>query len=122
MRQHRLEPDKPGSLVNQGRLQGRDFMLAQCFTDNVEPIRQRGIAEDLLGRTSASGRMVASIDFSGLMSSTCARARAAAKLPMEPLDCCMAILSIPEVKGDGAGFRAFGENSMTDRLLRVLGH
>ena len=53
MRQHRLEPDKPGSLVNRGRLQGGDFMLAQCFTDNVEPIRQGGIAEDLLGRTSA---------------------------------------------------------------------
>jgi hypothetical protein len=29
-------------------------MLTQCFTDNVEPIRQRGIAEeDLLDRTSA---------------------------------------------------------------------
>ena len=28
-------------------------MLTQCFTDNVESIRQGGIAEDLLGRTSA---------------------------------------------------------------------
>ena len=41
---------------------------------------------------------------------------------MEPLDCCMAILGLDELKGDGAGFRAFGENSMADRLLRVLGH
>src|ERR1700722_11371665 len=66
--------------------------------------------------------MVASIDFSGLMSSTCARARAAAKLPMEPLDCCMAILSIQEVKGDGPGFGAVGAHPVSNCSLRVLRH
>src|SRR5580704_4798881 len=69
-----------------------------------------------------SGRMVATIDFSGLMSSTCARARAAAKLPMEPLDCCMSILGMQELKGDGTGFGALGAHAMADRLLRVLRH
>ena len=122
MRQHRLEPDKPGSLVNRGRLQGGDFMLAQCFTDNVEPIRQGGIAEDLLAAPLPSGRMVATIDFSGLMSSTCARASAAARLPIDSLDCCTAILGIQEFKGDSAGFGALGAHAISDCLLRVLRH
>ena len=69
-----------------------------------------------------SGRMVATIDFSGLMSSTCARARAAAKLPMELLDCCIAILGVQELKGDSAGFGALGAHAMSDCLLRVLRH
>src|SRR4249919_1147680 len=66
--------------------------------------------------------MVATIDFSGLMSSTCARARAAARLPMEPLDCCMAILGMQELKGDDAGFGALGAHAMPGCLLRVLRH
>src|SRR5580704_14364628 len=69
-----------------------------------------------------SGRRVATIDFSGLMSSTCARARAAARLPMELLDCCMAILGIQELKGDGAGFGALGAHAMANGLPRVLRH
>src|ERR1700722_12895245 len=64
--------------------------------------------------------MVATSDFSGLMSSTCARARAAAKLPIESLDCCMPILSFQQLKGDGAGFGARGAHTMADGLLRVL--
>jgi len=66
--------------------------------------------------------MVATIDFSGLMSSTCARARAAARLPMESLNCCMSILGIQELKGDGTGFGALGAHAMADCLLRVFGH
>ncbi len=41
---------------------------------------------------------------------------------MEPLDCCMAILGIQELKGDGAGFGALGAHAMADGLLRVLRH
>ena len=41
---------------------------------------------------------------------------------MEPLDCCMAILRIQELKGDGTGFGALGAHAMADRLLRVLRH
>ena len=66
--------------------------------------------------------MVATIDFSGLMSSTCARARAVARLPMEPLDWCIAILGMQELNGDGAGFGALGAHAVTDGLLRVLRH
>src|SRR6516162_11233854 len=69
-----------------------------------------------------SGRMVATIDFSGLTSSTCARARAAARLPMEPLDCCMSILGIQKLEGDGAGFGALGAHAVANCLLRVLRH
>ena len=46
--------------------------------------------------------IVATIDFSGLTNSTCALASAAAKLPIELLDCCMVILSFEEFECDGA--------------------
>jgi hypothetical protein len=65
--------------------------------------------------------MVATIDFSGLTSSICALASAAAKLPIELLDCCMAVLSL-KLEGNGAGFRAPRTHAMPDRLLRVLRH
>src|SRR5689334_6633776 len=65
--------------------------------------------------------MVATSDFSGLVSSACAFARAPAIVPMVSLDRCMAFsLYLDEVEIDGAGFRAHGPNAMPDRLLGVL--
>src|SRR5271169_3270443 len=69
-----------------------------------------------------SARIVATIDFSGLTSSICALASAAAKLPIELLDCCMAVLSLEQLERNGAGFRAPRTHAMPDRLLRVLRH
>src|ERR1700691_356934 len=66
--------------------------------------------------------MVPIRDFSGLTSSICALARAAARLAMHSLDRCMIILHFEEVEADGAGFRALGPDAMTDRLMGVLGH
>src|SRR5580704_17378050 len=66
--------------------------------------------------------MVPIRDFSGLTSSICALARAAARLAMPSLDRCMMILRFEEVEADGAGFRALGPDAMTDRLMRVLRH
>src|SRR6202050_1503701 len=64
--------------------------------------------------------MVPIRDFSGLTSSICALARAAARLAMPSLDRCMMILRFEEVEADGAGFRALGPDAMTDRLMRIL--
>src|SRR5580704_7217222 len=66
--------------------------------------------------------MVPTRDFSGLTSSICALARAAARLAMPSLDRCMIILRLEEVEADGAGFRALGPYTVTDRLMRVLRH
>src|ERR1700722_19128932 len=66
--------------------------------------------------------MVPIRDFSGLTSSICALARAAAKLAMHSLDRCMIILHFEEVEADGAGFRALGPDAVTDRLMGILGN
>src|ERR1700730_15445917 len=67
--------------------------------------------------------MVATSDFSGLVSSTWALARAAAMVAMVSLERCMAgALHGEQIKVHGAGFRASGPDPMPDRLLGVLRH
>src|SRR2546425_8512463 len=64
--------------------------------------------------------MVATSDFSGLVNSACALAKAAAIAPMESLERCMGALHAEDIKAQGAGSRAFGPDSVADRLLGVL--
>ena len=78
-------------------------MLAKGLAHDVEPAGQRGIAERALGSPGPLGRMVATRDFSGLDSSACALANAAARQAMDSLDCCMAALLDEEVEAHGAG-------------------
>src|SRR4029077_15220010 len=67
--------------------------------------------------------MVATSDFSGLVSSACALASAAARQAMDSLDrCCIAALQAEEVETDGAGFRPPGADAMAPRLLGILRH
>src|SRR5271169_4378974 len=66
--------------------------------------------------------MVATSDFSGLVSSACAFASAPAREAMDSLDRCMAALLDEEVEAHGPGFRAFGADAMADRLLGILRH
>src|SRR4051812_46079812 len=67
--------------------------------------------------------MVATSDFSGLVSSAWALARAAAMVPIESLERCMAArLHADDIKADGAGFRALGPDPVPDRFLDILWH
>src|SRR5262249_55889403 len=66
--------------------------------------------------------MVATSDFSGLVNSACALASAAAIVPMDSLERCMAALHAQHIKADRAGFGSSGSNTVPDRLLGVLGH
>src|SRR5580704_3007845 len=66
--------------------------------------------------------MVATRDFSGLVSSGCALANAAARQAMDSLDRCMAALLDEEVEAHGAGFRALGADAVADRLLGIFRH
>src|SRR5262249_38198297 len=66
--------------------------------------------------------MVATSDFSGLLSSACALASAAAMVPMDSLERCMAPLHAQEIKAHRTGFGSFGSNTVADRLLGVLRH
>src|SRR5580658_7891936 len=66
--------------------------------------------------------MVAVRDFSGLTSSACALASAAARLAMDGLDLCTAALHAHEIKAHRPRLRALGPNAMADRLLGVLRH
>src|SRR5258708_21282137 len=66
--------------------------------------------------------MVAASNFSGLVSSDCALARAPAIAPIDSLERCMVRLHFEEIEADGAGFGALGPEAMPDRLLGVLRH
>src|SRR6266567_452386 len=66
--------------------------------------------------------MVATSDFSGLVSSACALASAAAMVPMDSLERCMAALHAQDIKAHRTGFGSFGSNAMADRFLGVVRH
>src|ERR1700728_4006270 len=66
--------------------------------------------------------MVATSDFSGLASSACALARAAAIAPIVSLDRCMAVPLGEKIKADRARLRALGPNAMAGGFLGVLWH
>src|SRR3954463_6710707 len=66
--------------------------------------------------------MVAVSDFSGLIRSIWALARAAAMAPMVSLERCIGHLHIDEVKADCPRLRTFGSQPMAGRLLGILRH
>src|ERR1700693_3233602 len=66
--------------------------------------------------------MTAVSDFSGLVISAWALARAAAMAPMVSLERCMAHLHVQEVKADGAGFGPLGSHNVAGCLLGVFRH
>src|SRR3954453_16181315 len=61
-------------------------------------------------------------DFSGLVSSIWAFARAPAIAPMLSLERCMTDLHVMKVEADRARFGAFGPDAMPNRFLGVLWH
>src|SRR5271169_2940349 len=66
--------------------------------------------------------MVATSDFSGLVSSACAFASAAAIAPIVSLDRCMAVLPGEKIKAERARLRSLGPNAVAGRLLGVFRH
>src|SRR6185437_5143054 len=58
-------------------------------------------------------------DFSGLVSSPCALASAAAMAPMVSLERCIG--GLQKIEADGAGFRAFGLEAVPGGLPGILG-
>src|ERR1700686_1561996 len=66
--------------------------------------------------------MVAVSDFSGLVSSACALARAPAMVPIDSLDRCMGCLHAQDIEAHGPGFRPFGPYAVPHRLLGVFRH
>src|SRR6516162_1814713 len=67
-------------------------------------------------------RIVATSDFSGLVSSACALASAAAMVPIDSLQRCMAALHAQDIKAHRTGFGSFGSNTVPDGLLGIPGH
>src|SRR5262245_21706764 len=66
--------------------------------------------------------MVAVRDLSGLMSSACALAKAAASAATDSLDRGMGRFRLQHIKADSSRARALGPHPMADRLFGVLGH
>src|SRR3954468_16268868 len=122
MRQHRREPDQPRLGVDRGGLHGRDLMPAQALAHELQPPRERGIAKAALSPARDGEGIVAAQDFSGLASSACALASAAALAPMLWLGRAMAGLPTREREADRARAGALGPEPVPDRLPGVLGH
>src|SRR5580700_2627914 len=61
-------------------------------------------------------------DFSGLVSTVCALARAAARAAIDSLDRCIFGLLLQHFEADRPGLGALGPHPMAEGLLGVLGH
>src|SRR5262249_40425135 len=66
--------------------------------------------------------MVAVNDFSGLISSACALAKAKASAATDSLDRCMGRLHRQDIKTHCSGSGASSSDPVTDRLLGILRH
>src|SRR5256886_10333248 len=66
--------------------------------------------------------MVAVSDFSGLMSSACALAKAEASAATDSLDWGIRCLRLQHIKAHRPRFRALGFHTVPDGLLGILGH
>src|ERR1700741_1509694 len=76
-------------------------------------------------RSSSRGnwnRKIAVSFFSGLVSSACARASAAAIAPIRSLDWCIGPLHLHGVKGDRARLGAFGAQAVAFGFLCTFGY
>ena len=83
MRQHGREIDDAGGLIDRRGLYCGDLMLAQGLAHDIEPTRERSIPKRLFSPSLSIRTDVATSDFSGLISSACALASAAAKLAID---------------------------------------
>src|ERR1700730_1162177 len=66
--------------------------------------------------------MVATSDFSGLVSSACALASAAAIAPIDSLERCTILLRRKEIETDRARLRALGSDTVAGCFFRVFRH
>src|SRR6516164_3865351 len=96
------ESDNARGLVNRSRLHGRDLMLAQRLAHDLQAARQGAQRNERSVAPEASDRMVPTRDFSGLTSSACALAKAAAMLPIDSLERCTTTLRFEQIKADSA--------------------
>jgi hypothetical protein len=90
MRKHGRKAKEAGFLIDARCLDSRDLVAAKALADNVQPARQRGIAKGAVRPRGKGDRMVATSDFSGLVSSNWALARATAMVAIVSLERCMA--------------------------------
>ena len=137
-----LNPPEPAPV--QPRLKGREIIVAVCggiaaykVADVVSKLVQHGAGVTVCMTAEAqkfitpltfealSGRPVRTVavsDFSGLTSSACALAKAAANAATDSLDRGMRSHLIKDIKAYRARFRALGAHPMANGLLCVFRH
>ena len=103
MGQHGGEVDDAGRLVDRGGLHRGDFMLPKVLRTMSRPL-DNGAYRNARSDPPGPSRMVPTNDFSGLLSSIWALAKAAARLAIDSLDRCMAFLRLNEVETHCARF------------------
>ena len=101
MRQHRRQANEAGFAIYTGRLHNRDLLLSKGLADDIEPTGERRISECLVPPRGNGDRIVATRDFSGLMSSDWALASALAIAPIESLERCTVGRSVAQFEANG---------------------
>jgi hypothetical protein len=99
-REHRGQTNQPGLPVDCGGLHVCNLVLAQDLADDIEPARERGVAKGPVGVSREGDRIVATSNFSGLASSARALTSAAAMVPIDSVQRCMARLRLEEIEAD----------------------
>jgi hypothetical protein len=99
MRMQGGQVDQPRARLDAGGLYGGNLLLAEGSTDDTKTARKRSVGAIVLFEGE---RTVAVRVFSGLVSSACARASAAAILPMRSLERCIRPLHLKRTEADRA--------------------
>ena len=97
-------------------------MLPQGLAHDIEPARQRCIAEQFFQPALARLRGCSRPGTFPDDQLRWALARADATAAIELLDRCMAALDLEQIEADGARFRTPGADAVADRLLGILRH
>ena len=103
MRKNGREAKKAGVFIDARCLDRRDLMPAKALAHDVQPARERGIAEGAVRLPREGGPDGGNERLLWIVSSTCALARAAAMVAIVSLERCMAAtLRAQDIKAHGA--------------------
>jgi hypothetical protein len=122
-RSHGWRPDGSGHLdpgLNFGEV--RKMLLPLVALNALRTMSRplESIAEGLIGLARVRGADGGVSAFSGLVSSACALASAAAIAPIVSLDRCKAVPLVEKIEADSARLRAPCANAVAGRFLPVL--
>src|SRR5262249_49343540 len=122
MRQHSVEADESGPLSIAVDCTIAIACRPRLLRTISRPLDSGAYRKARPGSRGDEAPMIPTSDFSGLVSSACALASAAAMAPIDSLDRCMAALQVQDIDSHRPRSRPLRPNAVPGRLLGVFGH